>query len=110
MKTVPLADVLWTAANQHLDHRQALFLERADLPIRFLTCNAVARALDPSWWWMNLPVDVRAFLASLGCHISNPDAFAEATVGEERQGVRYMWLLLAMHVAESEGIMVEVQE
>ena len=25
------------------------------------------------------------------------------------QGVRYMWLLLAMHVAEDEGIEIEVQ-
>ena len=29
-------------------------------------------------------------------------------LGQDRQGVRYMWLLLAMHVAEDEGITVEV--
>lgn len=26
--------------------------------------------------------------------------------GKQRQGVRYIWLLLAMHVAEDENIMV----
>lgn len=34
------------------------------------------------------------------------DLFSAWSEGEERQGVRYMWLLLAMHVAEDEGLTV----
>lgn len=43
------------------------------------------------------------FLFDLGCRWNTTAMFRFAS-GEERQGVRYMWLLLAMKVAEDEGI------
>jgi hypothetical protein len=46
------------------------------------------------------------FLESLGCKTMSDKCFSFIPEGEQRQGVRYMWLLLAMHVAEDEGITV----
>lgn len=44
-----------------------------------------------------------SFLRSLGCNPDDP-AFYGYYYGRERQGVRYLWLLLAAQVAEDEGI------
>jgi hypothetical protein len=43
------------------------------------------------------------FLRSLGCETHT----TEMNKHKDSQGVRYMWLLLAMHVAEDEGIEIE---
>lgn len=90
MKTVSLADVLWTAANVYLQSEE-------------FSCHAVYEALNPGAEWDCRPDH---FLVSLGCDV-NKEQFLEFA-HDERQGVRYIWLLLAMHVAEDEGIMVEV--
>lgn len=89
MKKRMLADVLWDAANVWLSNTQNSMFEGG--PQRYLTCNAVAK-------------EALSFMRELGCPTSSPDAFSEFAQGHKRQGVRYMWLLLAMHVAEDEGI------
>lgn len=104
-KKVALADVLWEAANEHLSldgwYRYGKSL---------WSCNAVAKAAtgDPDAACRQLPKAVAAFLRSLGCRVG----FENYTFGQRnesaRQGARYMWLLLAMHVAEDEGIEIEV--
>lgn len=97
-----LADVLWTAANDYLPD------------LRF-SCHATAQAaLGYEWREMEWN-DSRAikFLRSLGCpdFASQCDAWSwlfDETEDFPREilDVRYMWLLLAMHVAEDEGITV----
>lgn len=98
-----LADVLWTAANEHLStdswyvHGKSLW-----------SCNAVAKAVtgDDDAISKELPADVKQFLRECGCRVG-VENYTFGTRSElHRQGVRYMWLLLAMHVAEDEGIEV----
>lgn len=93
-----LADVLWEAANVHLEsggpndtYDQLLF-----------SCDAVSAALECG----NGIERARRFLARLGCPVTSMAAFSEFSHGPQRQGVRYVWLLLAAHVAEDEGITV----
>jgi hypothetical protein len=99
-----LADVLWEAANRWLTHNG--FLHGFD---QWFSCNAIETALGgPNDWigaFRRFP-DVEAWLVELGCPVHSNWALTEFNAGEERQGVRYMWLLLAMHVAEDEGITV----
>lgn len=101
-----LADVLWEAANQHLQRLS-------------FSCNAAMKAefgerLTPSSNYGDLRPQSQsnAFLRSLGCDTNSQYAFWTPgfviTDPLGRMGVRYMWLLLAMHVAEDEKIMVEV--
>lgn len=95
-----LADVLWEAANKHLEHDTvALGGDRWSG-----SCCAVARALDLSWPQGMAELAARhpvyKFLASLGCE--SHSVYLCNT--PEPQSCRYMWLLLAMHVAEDEGI------
>ena len=100
MKKVALADVLWEAANLYLYSDDFRGRGKSEY-----SCHAVVaaigdiRAVGAAWW----------FLQSLGC---NPSVCGTETwdCWEGRQGVRYMWLLLAMHVAEDERIMIEVEE
>jgi hypothetical protein len=101
-----LSDVLWTAANTRLSHT-----DDADWSKRrfSFSCDAVGELL---------PVAQRTgsgnaykhsafdFLRALGCETSHMYAFHEFPAGMERQGARYMWLLLAACVAEDEGITV----
>jgi hypothetical protein len=112
MKTVPLADVLWTAANVYLkaapdEHgteawscNAALIAQYPSKVQAILTRVGLRKLRDES--------DVATFLEKLGCPIRSDYAFPDYCWFEETQGVRYMWLLLAMHVAEDEKIMVEV--
>lgn len=106
MKTVALADVLWTAANEQLSDGDGSWGGHLDF-----TCCAIGAALGmdyiTEWQSVKQHRAVR-FLAELGCPTGSLNAFNEFSLGEIRQGVRYMWLLLAMHVAEDEGIMLEV--
>lgn len=110
MKKVALADVLWDAANQHL------LLDVFSYDGCLYSCNAVASALDrgerffEEGWRLFQKHPAAKFLKSLGCAVSSNNQLLEFDYGEPRQGVRYMWLLLAMHVAEDEEIMVEVEE
>ena len=88
-----LADLLWEAANERLcpngswnDGKQAY------------SCWAIETAARTA-------KEIKAadqFVRSFGVNpvVSYFKDFPE----RERQGVRYMWLLLAMHVAEDEGI------
>lgn len=102
-KKVKLADVLWEAANKHLwdgDKKS---------PGDEESCFAVKTAELPPGQWIGGPnTSAMEYLTSLGCdyHGRPFDGFKH---GAERQGVRYMWLLLAMHVAEDEGIEIEVE-
>jgi hypothetical protein len=101
-KKVKLADVLWEAANERLWEGV-----RYDYGVsgkwRF-SCDAVNTSL--SW---NLKQATRSFLRDLGCDIESIHMFEEHREGTRRQGVRYMWLLLAMHVAEDENVEIEVE-
>lgn len=112
MKTVPLADVLWTAANRHLTKLADDNFRREWVRDQFpYTCDCV-------WYAMGAPYSghrnleqwemAREFLRDLGCP-GGLHAF-DNTASERRQGARYMWLLLAMHVAADEGLTVEVPE
>lgn len=112
-KKVKLADVLWDAANNYLPPTDNFTLD-------VWSCNA---ALHAEFRRIPFRSDARGdevidrrgsacekFLLSLGCrghHLHG--AFGDFPPGRLRQGVRYMWLLLAMHVAEDEGIEIEVQ-
>lgn len=104
-----LADVLWEAANLHLPSddcwdlnvyscNAALSAEFGKLPMKTVG-NAREIVRDGS-------VTDR-FLKRLGCSTLNQrGAFLAYREGPSRQGVRYLWLLLAMHVAADEGITV----
>ena len=93
-----LADVLWRAANERLwdgrgdySHREYVWRFSCDA----VGCDGVTLMERRSAF--NL-------LQELGCCTGSLDLFSEFADGKKRQGVRYMWLLLAMHVAEDEGI------
>jgi hypothetical protein len=106
-RKVALADVLWQAANEWLVSP----LERHE-PGKWLgSCCAVMTVLAPTWYLRGATLHEAAkslpafwFLKDLGC-----DTHTQAMQWQEDpQGVRYMWLLLAAHVAEDEGIEIEV--
>lgn len=108
MKMVPLADVYWKAANVHLQHGNGPWVTDAD----DYTCYSVALACgsDPyqdSWRYVTAMPAIR-YLRSIGCATNSTMAFSEFEAGRKRQSIRYMWLLIAMHCAEDEGVMVEV--
>lgn len=110
MKRRLLAEILWEAANTRL---QSDFRYTGGL--WEFSCEAVADALGAldhiesrKDWDRFCKTPPMQFLKSLGCKVGAMNAFLRFGDGPERQGVRYMWLLLAMHVAEDEGIMVEV--
>lgn len=103
-----LADVLWEAANEHLASGAA-----DDGCI--YTCEAIAMAArhpwaadcsdDPAIWLDFIEHHPSMhFVRELGCDPKHGGRFIQFHCEEQRQGVRYMWLLLAMHVAEDEGI------
>lgn len=104
-----LADVLWEAANEHLSAESNYSA----------SCCAAYRAErgdewgydgTPSWSSASRKSKAVQFLRALGCPVESSRAFYAHPIGESRQGVRYMWLLLAMHAAEDEKIMVEVSQ
>lgn len=105
-----LSDVLWEAANVHLctdgfyDNGKEKF-----------SCYAALRATKESFvcaFDRYNESETIVFMRKLGCdfHSTAWGKVEEELESEQMQGVRYMWLLLAMHVAEDEGIMVEVAE
>jgi hypothetical protein len=112
-RKVKLADVLWDAANKHLTDGE-------DEDGCDYTCEAIAYAAKHGWaspdtdehaTWFDFIANHAAmhFVRELGCDTGRAGQFNDFRYGEERQGVRYMWLLLAMHVAEDERIEIEVQ-
>jgi hypothetical protein len=92
-----LSDVLWDAANKHL-------WAGIGTSGNWFSCTTV---WDATSGRSNACV-ATAFLEQLGCDVSSSHCFNDFDDGEEQQGVRYIWLLLAMHVAEDEGIEIEV--
>jgi hypothetical protein len=100
-KKVYLADVLWTAANEHLqsdddENRNSHF-----------TCDAI-RYASGSYDNMKLVLPILYGFGLPSDADDRYDLFEHFEEGEQRQGVRYMWLLLAMHVAQDERIQIEV--
>lgn len=97
-----LADVLWEAANVHL---LPIAPSKGDQPWLSYSCNAVSEAAGDDNY--EARADAEVFLEELGVSPCRDDyTFGTRHPGSKRQGVRYMWLLLAMHVAEDEGIEV----
>jgi hypothetical protein len=101
---VALADVLWDAANTYLspDGKCPGLTEG-------YTCPTIGAAMGNSFG----PTDeVKNWLCALGCATNSKTLFHKNpyTFTEKTQGIRYMWLLLAMHVAEDEKVMVEVAQ
>jgi len=94
---VALADVLWDAANVHLwDGREGKYFKQ------FYSCRAIEKAENDfhyrqSRLWYEHDFGV-------------PCDYGDTLTGsfKENQAVRYMLLLIAMHVAEDEGVMIEV--
>jgi hypothetical protein len=101
-KKVALADVLWEAANEHLDSGD----DDENFNSRF-TCDAVRHA-SGSYNNMNLVLPILYGFGLPSDADARYDLFEHFEKGEQRQGVRYMWLLLAMHVAQDERIQIEV--
>jgi hypothetical protein len=90
-----LADVLWEAANKHLSDGRTYWGTS-------FSCHAALDAVD---WEDSAAHALRNFFRSLGCDPGEAYTFCSPS-GHARQSARYMWLLLAMHVAEDEGIEV----
>jgi hypothetical protein len=113
-KKIKLADVLWDAANEHLcENGGGPDWEKGRRRMRY-SCNAIFRSLGlrPDYGGdgiFRLPQSVVLFLLSLGCDPDGETYFLDLEYPEQ-QGVRYMWLLLAMHVAEDENIEIEEME
>lgn len=105
MRKVALADVLWEAANKYLsvNGRQVWPLNAT------YTCDALSRPLG-GYGHLDLPPRVAKWLKALGCDPKHDGYRFEAPAGRVRQGVRYMWLLIAMHCAEDEGIYITVED
>lgn len=104
----PMGDVLREAANVHLAALTKWSTTRK--PIH--SCNAALRAEDTEKYDRAAKpqsgTSIRAlrqnaatdkFLRSLGCN-SRESLFEEFKPGPERQGVRFMWLLLAACMAD----------
>lgn len=90
-----LADVLWDAANKRL------WDGYTHVGGKTCSCHAAYESADPAFWRCCGPIN--RFFSELGCDCYQSH-FKEFREGPRRQGVRYIWLLLAMHVAEDEGI------
>lgn len=103
-----MADVLWDAANVHLPSNDNM------TNICAWSCNAALRAESPAliegWGISDKERKASAtdrFLKSLGCPTGGKvGKFQNYEQGSERQGVRYMWLLLAMHAAQDAKVML----
>jgi len=100
-----LADVLWEAANVCLSE----FYGADQKNREEFSCHATYRAVCGKNWRSSLNFNTRIeqvdeFLSGLGCEVLSSGFDSDEY--SDPQGVRYMWLLLAMHVAEDEGIEV----
>lgn len=95
-----LADVLWEAANERLWDGVSEYSVTSGPSL--YSCDAIFHCFDEP----ELRRRAKAHLVPMGCDIISHTLFTEHEFGPARQGVRYMWLLLAMHVAEDEGLTV----
>jgi hypothetical protein len=112
MKKRLLADVLWEAANRWLATGPTSFHEA---PLEY-SCNAAIAAENHGRDTREAIYETHAgrrkssamrFLGDLGCDAHHARPWGSLRIASARiQGVRYMWLLLAMHVAEDEGLTV----
>jgi hypothetical protein len=107
-----LSDALRKAANECLAANDD---DHSPFRGRFReSCCAALGAVRPGWYEHRgfdefLSVEPLPFLTALGCDPHTTyfmDAYPEYEDDAERQGVRYMFLLLAACVAEDEGITV----
>jgi hypothetical protein len=109
-----VADILWEAANEHLRSENEDAPEEGWLGCLF-SCDAVSSSAragggDQADHWRGGDA-VLAWLETIGLpegHVHMHHLFDDFERGEVRQGVRYMWLLLAMHVAEDEGLSLQL--
>ena len=97
-KKVPLADVLWEAALRisHNNNFSCIIVKEA-------WSEMARREYEPAW-----DSAVLRPLIGMGC---DPQSDRSSDLMEHTPDpsiTRTLWLLLAMHVAEDEGIMVEV--
>lgn len=97
-----LADVLWEAANEVLSPSQLCRVADYSCNAALIAEGALRTDADGAIEKRNLS-KTDTFLRALGCD-SSMEQFKAFPDGPSRQGVRYMWLLLAMYVAEDEGI------
>lgn len=103
-----LSDVFWEAANKTLNEGEGYWPGTHEE-----SCVAVVEVERPgifgefpefpSWRRVSGQSPGVQFMKSLGCKTGG-FGFKKYERGEERQAIRYMWLLLAMHVAEDEGL------
>lgn len=107
----PLADVLWEAANVWL-HPTARKGWASDLHgLTSWSCHAIEAALKgraPTDYFHTYQGGAAwEFIRSM-----NGGAYLDSALmmARDTQGVRYMWLLLAMHAAEDEGITVDARD
>jgi hypothetical protein len=106
-----LADVLWEAANERLspDFNEAENTDRYScFAVSLAACGRLTQVREDLLHIV--PGEVAAalrFLYSLGLDYRAYENGWNHFTPQHLQGVRYMWLLLAMHVAEDEGIEIE---
>jgi hypothetical protein len=96
---------LWNAANLHLASPEEVDNGVYDYDKSSYTCDAISKAMRRLDEEENASVD--AFLYSLGFPKNGKGMcslfYTDSDDGDCRQGVRYMWLLLAFSAAEDEG-------
>lgn len=101
-----LADVFWKAANEHLSVGPSTPL------LSQYTCVAVSAAIysidQRGLVSLRLAAMKKAedYMKALGCETGRMNYTFGTKHIAERQQRRYMWLLIAMHAAEDEGIEV----
>lgn len=101
-----LADVFWMAANRHLS-ASGVSHGRGKYWASVFSCCAVADAAFALPDNLDAWAVANKFLRSLGCPTTSEIQTFGTKDPKERQQRRYMWLLLAMHAAEDEGIEIE---
>lgn len=114
MKKVFIADILWSAANEYLNdypgnHHLSDYC--GDITSQY-SCDAIDSAICvvaiTSTECNFIGDGIKWFLESLGFpQIGSGFHVFNHVDTEERQGVRYMWLLLAMEVAQDENLFIE---
>jgi hypothetical protein len=93
---VALADVLWEAATKHLCNG-----EYSCIAVKNAYAQMTDTPYNSSW-----DIPCMTLIRALGC---DPRRSQLPDCSEEQHLVmRQLWLLLAMHVAEDEGIEIEV--
>jgi hypothetical protein len=85
--------VAWAYDNGAVPERILLRCREPSTQLRSGTTHSLRRLLK-----------LRSFLLDLGCPVGSSKCTFRTFDICERQQRRYMWLLIAMHVAEDEGI------